>query len=437
MYFYRSQLPHDSDVTPVAISSIKAKPLTDLFQPWFGAREVLLHHRDPYGPDVTREIQMAFFGRELNSPEAGNLAESQRFALAYRFAYPLYVVFFVAPTIGMDFHSAQIVVWWFLAAVTALSVLLWLSVVRVHLSVSESVALFAVVLTSPPVSQGLNLRQPGLLVAALLAGAAAAAVSERLLLAGALLALSTIKPQLALLPIAWFGLWVFAEWRQRRSLAWGFASMLAVLVFSSVCFLPDWPIRFLAALHAYATYTGGPSYIGMLLPGGMQWLVCGLGALATASFCWRARGSRADSVAFAFALAIVLDLSVWIMPTVIAPYNHVLLLPAALLVIGHWKELWSGTITSRIVAVFCGALAALPWLLAVLFTVGQVVSPRGLSTLQSVPAYAEIGLPFAAFGLLFLLRRLAEPAPKWTSGRLDSGRSELRESNVVKDQFCG
>jgi hypothetical protein len=29
------------------------------------------------------------------------------------------------------------------------------------------------------------------------------------------------------------------------------------------------------------------------------------------------------------------------------------------------------------------------------------------------------------------------PASKWASGRLDSGRSELRESNVVKDQFCG
>jgi hypothetical protein len=437
MYFYRSRLPRDSDVTPAPVASIRAKSLTDLFQPWFGSRELLLHHRDPYGPDVTREIQTAFFGRELKLSPAGDLNRAPTFALAYRFAYPLYIVFFLAPTIGMEFRSAQVVVWWFLAAVTAWSVLLWVRAGRIRLSVIALIALFAVVMTSLPVMQGLDLRQPGLLVAVLLAAAAAAAVSGRLFLSGSLLALATIKPQLAMLPIVWFGLWVSGEWRQRRSMVWGFATMLAFLVISAACFLPDWPVRFLDALRAYAAYSGGSSYVGMFLPAAMQWWVCALGAWVTASFCWRARESGADSVSFTLALALVLNLSVLIMPTVIAPYNHVLLLPAGLLVIGHWKELWAGTIVTRIFAAFCCALAILPWPLAVFFTLGRVVSEGGSPTLRTVPAYAGLGLPFAGFGLLYLLRRIVEPPSKWISVRPDSDNSKLQESTIFKDQSCG
>jgi hypothetical protein len=123
---------------------------------------------------------------------------------------------------------------------------------------------------------------------------------------------------------------------------------------------------------------------------------------------------------------------------VIAPYNHVLLLPAALLAIGHWRELWTRTIATRVIAVFCCALAVLPWLLALLFTLAKVVSGGGFSTLRSVPAYAELGLPFAAFGLLFLLRLLAEPpSGKGINVRPDSGSSELEEWIILKDQFSG
>lgn len=434
MYFYWGRIPHDSEWTPAPTGSIRAKSLTDLFQPWFASRELFLHHRDPYGPEATREIQVAFYGRELDPTE---VTEAHRFALAYRFAYPLYIVFLLAPTIGMQFRTAQIVVWWFLAAVTAFSVLLWLRALQMRLSGIALVSLFAVVMTSLPVMQGLNLRQAGLLVAALIAGTAAAAVSGRLFLAGALLALATIKPQLAVLPIAWFGLWVLAEWRQRRNLVWGFAAMLAGLVISSEFFLPAWPMHFLGALRAYATYAGGGSYVGMLLPGRLQWLVCAVVALIAGSFCWRARGARADSVSFALALALVLDLSVLIMPTVIAPYNHVLLLPAALLVIGLWKELCAGTVATRAATAFCCTLALLPWLLTLVFTLGQSVWPRRLLILQFIPAYTGLGLPFAALGLLVLLRRRAEPPSKWISVRLDGGSSKLQESSIFKDQSCG
>src|SRR5271154_1054272 len=37
--------------------------LSDLYPRWVGARELLLHGRDPYSSEVTREIQIGFYGR--------------------------------------------------------------------------------------------------------------------------------------------------------------------------------------------------------------------------------------------------------------------------------------------------------------------------------------------------------------------------------------
>jgi len=41
--------------------------LSDLYPRWLGARELLLHGRDPYSPEITREIQRGYYGRELDS----------------------------------------------------------------------------------------------------------------------------------------------------------------------------------------------------------------------------------------------------------------------------------------------------------------------------------------------------------------------------------
>src|SRR5438445_5001397 len=45
---------------------------SDLYPRWLGARESLLHHRDPYGADVTREIQVGFYGRPLDPSKASD-----------------------------------------------------------------------------------------------------------------------------------------------------------------------------------------------------------------------------------------------------------------------------------------------------------------------------------------------------------------------------
>ena len=40
--------------------------LSDVYPRWLGARELLLHHRDPYSSDITREIQAGYYGRPLD-----------------------------------------------------------------------------------------------------------------------------------------------------------------------------------------------------------------------------------------------------------------------------------------------------------------------------------------------------------------------------------
>ena len=61
----------------------------------------MLHHRDPYGPEVTREIQAGYYGRPLEPGRADDPKDQQGFA------YPVHVVFLLAPTIGLPFPVVQ------------------------------------------------------------------------------------------------------------------------------------------------------------------------------------------------------------------------------------------------------------------------------------------------------------------------------------------
>ena len=410
MCLYWSRITDAGPAKSASSSVLKPKPLSDFYPRWYGARELLIHHRDPYGDAVNREIQMAFYGKELDPSLPEDRQDQQRFA------YPLYFVFFVAPMVGMEFHTARIVFWWVLAVCAAVNVLLWLRFLRLRLSPLALAALFALALTSIPVIQDLSILQPLLLAACFIAGASAAAVSGNLFLAGALLAVATIKPQICLFPIAWFALWVCSDWKQRRSLFWGFTITLATLLLASECLLPGWVIRYPSVLRAYAEYTKATSFLGTLLPSPWDWLVKILVLITVAEFCWRVRRQPADSPAFAVAVSLVLMLTVTVVPAMVQPFNQILLLPAVLVVIRNWKELWQGNVVMRVAtSIFCFC-ASLPWLLAVVAVSKPLARDRNwLLHFWSVPLAASMALPFAAFGVLILLRKVASMPPSQLS----------------------
>jgi hypothetical protein len=385
-------------------SGLRGKALTDLYPSWYATRELLLHHRNPYGAEVNHELQIAYYGKVLDPSRPEERVNEQRFA------YPLYFIFFIAPMARIQFQTVRIIFWWLLAAGAAINVLLWLRFLRLRWSLPALIVLFLFVLTSVPVLQNLAILQPFLLAAGFIAGAAAAAASRRLFLAGALLALATVKPQISLLPLVWFALWFVSDFKSRLSLLWGFATMLATLILTSEWLLPGWLIQYPRVLEAYAEYTRSMSLLATILPGPVHWLVTIFVVAMVAEFCWGVRQEPADSTAFAIALSFVLALTVLIVPAMVQPFNHVLLLPAVLLAIRYWRELRQGNaVTRAVTSVFC-LCAFLPWLLAVV-AISRPLTPGSdwLLKIWSVPLAASMALPFAAFGVLILLRKVTPP----------------------------
>jgi len=401
MWTYWNRLTRDVPVSAPESNTLRPKALTDLYPRWYGARELLLYHRDPYGADVSRELQIAFYGRLLDASRPGEPRDQERFA------YPLYVVFLLAPFVNMDFHTVRIAFWWLLAAVTIGSAALWQRFFGLSLSWAAFGTLSVMFLGSIGGIQGLSILQLGLLVSFFISAAAVCAISGQLFLAGLFLALSTIKPQLVALPVLWFALWAMSDWRQRRSLLGGFAATLGALIIGSEYLLPGWLWRYPDALRSYADYSGARSLLGVLVRSPLHWLIATLTFVVAAAFWWQSRRQPANCAAFAISLSFALTLTVSIVPTVIGPFNHVLLLPVVFLLIRHWDDLWhANTLTCFAVVMFC-ACGFLPWLLAFILTLVPT------TTEQSWPLYvwlaplsASLALPFAAFSVLIQMRRL-------------------------------
>jgi hypothetical protein len=122
------------------------------------------------------------------------------------------------------------------------------------------------------------------------------------------------------------------------------------------------------------------------------------------------RRQPASSTHFILALAFVSMLTVLIIPTALSPYNHLLLLPAVLLILHQWTQLWSRSSLSRIVICLLAGVGILPWLLALVVTVASLTTTQaGLANFRLAPLYASLLLPFAVLGLLLLVARSVRP----------------------------
>src|SRR6266404_4203031 len=161
--------------------------LSDLYPCWLGARELLLRGRDPYSAEVTREIQSGYYGRPLNPSRPDDPHDEQGFA------YPVYVVFLLAPTIGLPFAIVQKAFFYLLFFLASASTLLWLRILRWSALPWIQISLLVWTLGSLAVMQGLKLEQMSLLVAGLMAIAIALLVADHGVAAGILLAVASIK----------------------------------------------------------------------------------------------------------------------------------------------------------------------------------------------------------------------------------------------------
>jgi hypothetical protein len=381
--------------------------LSDLYPRWLGTRELLLHHRNPYGDDVTIEIQKGYYGRELDPSRPDDPKDRQGFA------YPVYVVFLLAPLIGFPFHGVQIFFHWLLLGLTAASVCLWLRALRWELPPIAVATCVAFTLGSFPVVQGIKLEQLSLLVAALLAACLTCLASGFLFLGGALLALATIKPQLAWPLVAWLLLWTLADWRVRRKLVLGFGLVMVLLLAGAEIILPGWWRMFAQAMAQYHQYTQNQSVLEVILNGvlgpfgggtagrvGGQ-LLAGIAILACVPLLRKLQREQAGSSGFSGATALVLALTVLVVP-MYAPYNQVLLVPAILLLVRERAAFVSRSRSRRLTYLMGTLLVGWQWAASLALTVIYLLVSRARALDGwRWPFFATFALPVWVFALTF------------------------------------
>lgn len=368
--------------------------LSDLYPRWLGARDLLVHGRNPYSDELTLEIQEGYYGRRLDAARPNDPKDQQGFA------YPVYVVFLLAPLLRLPFHQVQILFHWLLVGLTAASILWWLR--ALHWRVAGLAMASAAVLTvgSVPAVQGIKLQQLSLLVAGLLAGSAACLASGFLFFGGLLLALATIKPQLACFPGAWFLVWAVSDWRGRRKFLFGLALAMALLLAGSEAVLPGWMRLFLGAIQQYHRYTQNRSVLDQLLPGMFTGkIVAALAVVLAAVFLWRLRNVAADSAQFERAIALVMATTVLVVP-MYAPYNQVLLLPAILLLVRDRRKMaFSASRGVRFVYAAGAFTLSWQWIASLGLSAVYLISPDAALSGWKWPFFATFALPVLVFAL--------------------------------------
>ena len=396
MWFYVDRILVPRQIADAAAAGRPRGNLSDLYPRWLAARELLLHNRNPYSPEVTREIQAGYYGRILDASRPSDPQDQQAFA------YPVYVVFILAPTVRFPFNIVRRGFNDLLWTLTGLSVLLWLRVLRWNPSKSTTIILIALTLGSVPAVQGIKLQQLSLLVAAMLSASVAALASGHLVVSGILLAVATIKPQLVWPLVLWLMAWTLADWRKRHPLALSFAIAMLLLLVGSQIVLPGWVADFRAAVAAYHQYTHNTSVLGWLFSPRLGDVLAVFLLVGAAVLCQPFLRESHDSPNFGMVTAFLLALTVTIVP-MFALYNQVLLLPALLLLICKFDEFWNQQRVTRMLYAVTAAVVLWPWIAASLLVLSSLLLPaQVVQRGWKLPLLTTLTVPLLVLALMGL-----------------------------------
>jgi hypothetical protein len=333
----------------------------DLYPRWVGARELLLHGRNPYGPEVSHEIQMGFYGHIITqdyNDTAHKMIDEQRFA------YPVFVVFLMAPFIYLDFNEilrwAPVV----LGLLAALCVPLCLDILRWRLPATAVAAITLFTGSSPQIVEGMHHQQLAVFVGLALVAGAWCTCRGHLASAGALLAWSTIKPQMAFFPLCFFLMWVIGDWSKRWKLLTGFLVMLAILFGAGELILPGWIGYFVEGAAAYRKYFPTTSILRMVVGDTLGEILGSIIVLGLLVYAWRNRRETADSPQFATVFAAFLMGTILAFP-LLTSFNQILLILPTLLILREWQTLPR---FSRIIFTICVSWLWIISLALLLFT---------------------------------------------------------------------
>jgi hypothetical protein len=400
MWFYMQRVVIGHQQVDAALHGTPRGNLCDLYPRWLGARELLLHHRNPYSREVTSEIQIGYYGRPLDPRNPDDPKDQMAFA------YPVYVVFLLAPTITLPFLTVRIAAHWFLILLTAASLPLWLRALRWRPPLTLIAILVILTLGTLPVVLGIKLEQLTLLVGGMIAGCAVLLADDYLVLAGILLAFATIKPQLVLPLTAWLVLWACGNYPERRRFVWSFGLTMAALFAGAEFIMPGWVGEFVKALAAYRQYTGMPvSILALFTTASWGVFLSALTLFALAAVCWRGRRLSADDPVFALLSALVLGVTVVVIPMT-SLYNQILLLPAVLLLVRHGRFLWRKDRLTQLICVIAASVMFWPWLAALALSLASLIIPELVQKAWAIPLWTSMTIPL---GILVLSNRPPRP----------------------------
>ncbi len=410
LYLQRVLIAHQ--VRDAAANRRPRGNLSDLYPRWLGAQELLLHGRDPYSPEVTREIQAGYYGRPLDASRPSDPRDQAGFA------YPVYVAFFLAPTIKLPFAIIQRSFFLLLIVLTSISTILWFRVLRWSPSVESQLSALALTLGSIAVMQGLKLQQISLLVAAIICTAIVLLKSDQPVVAGVLLAVASVKPQLVLLLLIWLAIWTLGDWRRRYRLALSFLISMAFLLAASEWYLPHWIPRFWRALGEYRDYAPSTSVLDGLVGAPWSWALEVFALAGLLAACWRERRQFANSGSFAFMASMVLATTILVLPTP-AQYNQVLLIPALLYLIKERRSIWQRNVASRVLFLTTAGLLLWSWVAsAVLAGLSFILPPESLERVWAAPIWTTTQIPVAVAALMlvnYYQRTFAAPSEPGSS----------------------
>lgn len=397
MWLYAERVLIAHQVSDAAEHGRPRGNLSDLYPRWLGARELLLHGRDPYSPEVTREIQAGYYGRPLDPTRPDDPKDKQAFA------YPVYIAFYLAPTVHLPFELVRESFFWALLVLTVASVLIWLRVLRWQLSIAMQGGVLILTLGSMVVLQALKLQQMTLLVAALLAIAFAVWKKGHSVAAGILLALGTVKPQLVCVLLFWLAIWTIGDWRRRYRWIVSFLLTMAVLCVAGELWLPHWVPRFWQATRDYQFYTDAVPVLDKLLPYPWSRFVELAAATSAGLAFWRWRRVEADSEEFTACTCLSLATTLLLVPSY-ALYNQVLLIPAILLIVRDRSRIWKMGMAGKVFLLAASLLLTWPWLSSsVLAGLSFVLPPELIQKAWAVPGWTALTLPVAVAALMLVV----------------------------------
>lgn len=210
----------------------------DLFPCWNGIKLYLEDGISPYSEYAGEASQMQIYGRLADSDEDKMLCY-----------YPFYMVFFLAPTTGINYQVAaaifqQMLMWFLLVALgLMLSALDWLPspVMLAVLILSTLLSYFSI--------RGLLLAQMAIWAYLGQIIALWGVYKQRDWVAGIGLAIATIKPQTGYLAVPFLLLWAWQF--KRTSIIKSFLVIFGTMMAVSLLIYPDWFTDWLTQLGAY------------------------------------------------------------------------------------------------------------------------------------------------------------------------------------------